>query len=115
MGMSPRHREAFEREMAAARELRSAGDLARAFASLQRAHVLGQRFVGAHVRVHGAMLALSLAQKDFAAAWGQLVRIALGALGSAVGRVPVGNTGGSDISMFEELPIEPELAELMQE
>ena len=101
--------------MAASRELRSAGELARAFAHLQRAHVLGQRFVIAHVRVHGAMLELALAQKDVAAAWGQLVRIALGALGSAVGRVPIGNTGGSDISMFTELPIEPELAELMRE
>ena len=101
--------------MAAACELRSAGDFARAFAHLQRAHVLGQRFVVAHVRVHGAMLALALAQRNVAAAWGQLVRIALGALGSAVDRVPIGNTGGSDISMFKELPIEPELAELMQE
>jgi hypothetical protein len=113
--MTPSHRQAFEREMAAAREFRSAGDLAGALAHLQRAHVLGQRFVVAHVRVHAAMFAVAWAQKDVAAARGQLARMVLGALGSAIGRVPIGNTGGSDISMFKELPIDPELAELMRE
>ena len=43
------------------------------------------------------------------AALGQTVRILLGILGSAVGVVPVGNTGGTDIGMFKRMPIEPEL------
>jgi hypothetical protein len=115
MAMKARHRQAFDLAMARARELRAAGDRAGAFAQLQRAHVLGQRFVGPHVRVHAAMLSLALHQGEIGAARGQLVRIVLGAMGSAVGRVPTGNTGGSDISMFAELPIDPELEELMRE
>jgi hypothetical protein len=113
--MNARHRNAFEGEMARARELRGARRLEEALAHLERAHVLGQRHVVPHVRVHASMLALAVRQRDAAGAWGQLVRMVLGALGSAVGRVPIGNTGGSDISMFKELPIDPELSELMGE
>ena len=54
-------------------------------------------------------------RRDLPASWGQAVRIVLGALGSAVGRVPVGNTGGTDISMFARLPIDPELAKLLED
>ena len=43
------------------------------------------------------------------AAFGQIVRIVLGTLGSAVGLVPVGNTGGTNVSMFKRMPIAPEL------
>ena len=47
------------------------------------------------------------------AAFGQIARIVLGILGSAVGVVPVGNTGGTDISMFKRMPIEPELQNII--
>lgn len=40
---------------------------------------------------------------------GQVLRILLGAIGSAIGVVPVGNTGGTNISMFQRLPVSPEL------
>lgn len=47
------------------------------------------------------------------AVFGQTVRIVLGMLGSAVGIVPVGNTGGTDISMFKRMPIDPELQNII--
>ena len=47
------------------------------------------------------------------AALGQTVRILLGILGSAVGVVPVGNTGGTDIGMFKRMPIKPELQNII--
>jgi hypothetical protein len=34
-------------------------------------------------------------------------------LGSAVGVIPVGNTGGTDIGMFKRMPIEPELQNII--
>jgi hypothetical protein len=43
------------------------------------------------------------------------MRILLGALGSAVGSVPTGNTGGSNVSMFRRMPIDPELARIMRD
>jgi len=44
---------------------------------------------------------------------GQVVRLVLGMLGSAVGKVPVGNTGGSNVSMFKRMPIAPELQDII--
>lgn len=46
--------------------------------------------------------------------WGQFLRIVLGALGSAFGIVPVGNTGGTNINMFKRLPIDPGVNELIE-
>ena len=59
------------------------------------------------------MLKVELRQRRPAAAFGQIVRILLGVLGSAIGVVPVGNTGGSDISMFKRLPIAPDLQRIL--
>ncbi|MFL5427745.1 MAG: DUF3703 domain-containing protein [Myxococcales bacterium] len=39
----------------------------------------------------------------------------LGAVGSLLGSVPTGNTGGTDISMFKQLPIDPQLLKIMEE
>jgi hypothetical protein len=39
--------------------------------------------------------------------------MALGALGSAVGVVPIGNTGGTNISMFKAMPVEIELQKII--
>jgi hypothetical protein len=41
------------------------------------------------------------------------MRIILGTLGSAVGVVPVGNSGGTDVSMFKRMAIAPELQRLI--
>lgn len=113
--MNPVQKEAFEQEMSAARRCESEGSLDEAFRHLERAHVLGQRYVVPHTRTHWRMFLAGLRRRDFSASWGQAIRMVLGALGSAVGKVPVGNTGGTDISMFARLPIEPELARLMED
>lgn len=107
--MNPGQRQAFDREILRGRELIAAGDLERAFKHLERAHVIGQNFVGAHSQAHWLMLTLEVRRRRAGAAFGQVIRLVLGAIGSAVGVVPTGNTGGTDISMFRRLPIEPEL------
>jgi hypothetical protein len=56
---------------------------------------------------------VELRRRRLAAIIGQAVRIVLGALGSAVGAVPTGNTGGTDISMFKRVPIEIELQNII--
>jgi hypothetical protein len=115
MKMTKRHADAFAHELALARTLEQEGRMDGALHHLERAHVLGQRHVVPHVVVLWRMLRIEVRRRRAAASWGQLVRIVLGGLGSAVGKVPVGNTGGSDIGMFEELPIDADLAELMRE
>lgn len=80
-----------------------------AFQHLERAHVLGQASTREHVRVHWEMLRWGIRQGDRKEIIGQLFRI-IGALTkTAIGLVPTGNTGGSNISPFKKLPIPAEL------
>lgn len=113
--VNSRRRLAFDQEIQRGRERMAAGDLARAFHHLERAHVIGQTFVGPHSKTHWLMLELEIRRRDVAAVIGQVVRLVLGAIGSAVGVVPVGNTGGSNISMFKRLPIAPDLQEIIDD
>jgi len=111
--MNTIQRSAFDAEIAEARNLIAASDLARAFAHLERAHVIGQRSVGPHVLSHCLMLLVEWRRGRLAAIPGQLARIVLGALGSAVGVVPAGNTGGTNIGMFRRMPIEADLQNII--
>jgi hypothetical protein len=108
--MTPALKDAFEREMTDARRLYRDGQLDQAFKHLETAHVLGQRHVIPHVRSHWLMLKIGLHRRSMAEVFGQAIRIVFGALGSAVGVVPTGNTGGTNISMFKRLPIAPAIA-----
>lgn len=113
--MGPALREAFEREMAQAQRFYREGQLDHAFKHLEIAHVLGQRYVVPHIRTHWLMLKIGLRRRSVTQVLGQAVRIVLGALGSAIGVVPVGNTGGTNISMFQRLPIAPDISHILDE
>lgn len=105
----------FNSEVAEAQRLLKRGSLNEAFAHLERAHVLGQRYIVPHVRTHWLMLRIGVSRRSVAEVMGQAARIVLGALGSAVGVVPTGNTGGTNISMFRRLPIDPEIENVLNE
>lgn len=111
--MNITQRSAFEAELAQARSLLAQGALATAFAHLEHAHVIGQAHVLPHVYSHWLMLTVEVRRRRPLAVLGQALRLVLGGLGSAVGVVPTGNTGGSDISMFKRLPIEPGLQDII--
>lgn len=104
---------AFETEMTAAEYHIQAGCMKCAMHHLKTAHVLGQNYVLPHVRSHWVMFRIAIKRHSLTDGWGQAIRIVLGALGSAVGVVPIGNTGGTDISLFARLPIEPEMKALL--
>ncbi len=107
--MNSMRREAFDREIREAEALIAVGQLDRAFTHLERAHVIGQISVWPHARSHWLMCRVEMRRGRGAAVLGQILRIVLGAIGSAIGVVPVGNTGGTNISMFRRLPVSPEL------
>ncbi len=88
------------------------GEPALAFAHLERAHVLGQASTWEHGRVHWAMLRWALSHKDAAEALGQTWRL-VGAWLKTWLWVPVGNTGGADVSGFRPMPVAPELQQLI--
>lgn len=100
---------AFDTEIALAKELIAAGELEASFPHLERAHVIGQALVVPHVIAHWLMLRVEFRRRRTMAAVGQVTRIVLGMLGSAVGVVPVGNTGGTDVCMFKRMAVPPDL------
>lgn len=111
--MNPVQSAAFDNEIALAQEFIAKGDLEAGFAHLERAHIVGQAFVVPHAVSHWLMLKVEIRRRRGGAVFGQVVRIVFGMLGSAVGIIPVGNTGGTDISMFKRIPIELELQNMI--
>jgi hypothetical protein len=105
-------REAFDREWQLARAARDAGDLERAFGHLERAHILGQRSTQLHVRSHVAMLGIAWQRSDLRELAGQLTRIVAAALFSRLW-VPVGNTGGANVSATRPMPVPPDLQAIL--
>ena len=103
-----------EAELRAALGAEATGRPLLAFACLERAHVLGQASTVQHVRVHWHMFTWGWRQRSIRECVGQVLRILGAATKTAVGLVPAGNTGGSNISPFKLLPVAPELAALIQ-
>jgi len=95
--------------MAQYRAARSANDIATAWAALERAHIISQPFLGPHLSTHWAMLGFAAGQRDWREASGQIFRLVLAPLGALTGRIPVGNTGRSNVSAFKAMPIPDDL------
>lgn len=104
-----------DRELQAAADAGFRGEPAAAFAHLERAHVLGQASTVEHVRVHWQMLRWGWRHKNLRECRGQLMRIAGAATKTAIGWVPHGNTGGSGVSPFRRMAVQPELEAIMLE
>ncbi|MDX1636255.1 MAG: DUF3703 domain-containing protein [Marinobacter sp.] len=101
-------------ELVKARQARSEGERELEFTHLERAHVLGQASTYWHVKVHVLMLMWALRQRDLREFLGQVFRTLGAALGTALGMVPQGNTGGANVSPFRKMPIDPELQGLIE-
>ena len=102
-----------ELEQAAVAERHGDSDLA--FHHLERAHVLGQAATRDHVRTHWAILLWGIRRRKFQEVAGQVLRIVGAATKTALGLVPEGNTGGSNVSPFRSLPIAVELQTILDE
>lgn len=104
-----------ESEILAAREAESQGQPDIAFSHLERAHILGQASTVEHVRAHWHMFLWSIRQRNLREGLGQLLRIVGAAMSTAVGLVPQGNTGGTNVNPFKSMPLPPELASRINE
>lgn len=104
-----------ESELVAARQAEARGQPGVAFSHLERAHVLGQSSTVEHVRAHWYMLLWGIRQRNLPECLGQLLRIVGAATSTAIGLVPQGNTGGSNVSPFKRMPLPPELAARIEE
>ena len=98
-----------EGEMTAYREARALGEIKVAWHHLERAHIVSQPYLGPHLASHWAMLGFAFDQRDWREVVGQIVRLVLAPLGALAGRIPIGNTGRSDVSAFKPMPIADDL------
>lgn len=100
---------AFRREMRYARNAIRDGDLDTAFRQLERAHVLGQRWLAPHLSSHWWMLCVALRRRDGREIRGQIQRLLATFPGYAFGWVPKGNTGGANVHPLKPMPVPEDL------
>jgi hypothetical protein len=99
-------------ELDAAASAEAQGHFHSAFQHLERAHVLGQPVTIEHVRVHWHMFRFALRHRLTGEAFGQAWRLVAAAVFTAVGLVPQGNTGGSDVNGFRRMPVPQDLQQI---
>ncbi len=109
MAFRSRIRPFVDAELAQARQMRVAHEHSAEFHHLERAHILGQASTIEHVRVHALMFAWALRQRKRREVMGQTLRIIGAATKTIFGLVPIGNTGGSDVSPFKPMPLPVDL------
>jgi hypothetical protein len=89
-------------------------DLQNAWYYLERAHILGQAYPKEHSYVHWKMLQFGFAIKSWIEIKGQILRLIFGGVKSFVGKVPVGNTGGSNVPPLMPMEIAPDLKDILK-
>ena len=87
----------------------------KAFKHLENAHILGQESTYWHVTVHYQMLLWAFRNNEIKEILGQLIRIVGAATKTAVGLIPQGNTGGTNVSPFKTMPINERLSRIIQQ
>ena len=91
----------------------AAGQRDQAFRHLERAHVLGQSSTMQHVRTHWHMFVGGIRSESYRGVLGQVIRMVGAGTKTAIGLVPLGNTGGSNVSPFKPLPVPQDLATIL--
>ena len=106
-------RTAWTDEYSTARNARGAGDHIAEWRHLERAHILSQPLIVAHLRTHRAMLSYGWRDRDRHEVIGQLGRLIVAGPGTAMRRYPLGNTGGADVSAVAPMPVPADLAAVL--
>ena len=101
-------------ELALALSARYSGQQELEFFHLENAHVLGQESTYWHIKVHVLMLLWAVRNASPKEFFGQLMRIVGAATKTAIGLVPSGNTGGSNVSPFAVMKLQPEHEEFIR-
>ncbi|MCY1057680.1 DUF3703 domain-containing protein [Nannocystis sp. SCPEA4] len=115
MSLTASLRPAVHVELTAAHEARRRGDAEAVWRHLERAHILSQPSARLHTRVHWEMLRAALWPMDPRELVGQVVRVAVAGLGSALGRYPRGNTGRARVPIMAPMPIPADLERILHE
>lgn len=107
-------RDRIKANLSEARILRRRREWGLCWELLEDAHVLSQPWSSWHTRVHAAMLLAGWKTRDAHEVRGQIIRLIVGGLASAVGRYPVGNTGRAHIPANQPMVVRADLAEILK-
>ena len=111
--MEPKVLFAYFEYLALADQARKSKDYESSFTYLEYAHILGQHDVLCHLQVHLQMLWLALCTANWREMTGQSYRLFLTPFGHLFNRLPLGNTGRSNVSAFKPMSIPEELREIL--
>lgn len=111
--MEPKVLFAYFEYLALADQARKSKDYESSFTYLEYAHILGQQDVLCHLQVHLQMLWLALCTANWREMTGQSYRLFLTPFGHLFNRLPLGNTGRSNVSAFKPMSIPEELREIL--
>jgi hypothetical protein len=104
----------YQKEINSGERFYLAGDFKEAFLHFERAHILGQSYIIPHTISHLWMLRIGVKRSDMKEIFGQLIRLPMGIVGSAIGIIPVGNTGGSNVSATARMEIPSDLLQILK-
>lgn len=93
----------------------SSGNLKKAWNHLERAHIIGQKYPFVHCYVHWKMMLFGYKTKNRKEILGQIPRLLFGGVFSFIGKVPIGNPGGSNVPPLKPFPIEKEIHDMFLE
>lgn len=102
-------------ELTAALYARRKGSTDAEFRHLENAHVLGQSSTYWHTKVHLLMLIWGLRNRSMKEVMGQTLRTIGAATKTAMGLVPEGNTGGTNVSPFRPMPLTVEHQQIIEQ
>lgn len=84
-------------------------NLNQAWTHLEKAHIIGQSYPYQHSLVHWKMLQFGIQIKSRKEIIGQIPRLFFGGVKSFVGKIPLGNPGGSNVPPLKSFPIDSEI------
>lgn len=88
-------------------------DYLNAWNCLERSHILGQSFPIEHTYSHWLMLKFGCRFRNIKEVLGQIPRLLVGGIKSFVGVIPLGNTGGANVSPLRPMAIPVDLQKIL--
>jgi hypothetical protein len=103
----------YETELSNAKVSFQNNELAISWNHLERAHILAQPYPIEHTAVHWKMLLFGIKIKNSKEVFGQIPRLLVGGVKSFVDKIPIGNTGGTNVSPLKVMEIPNDLKEII--
>jgi len=105
---------AYNLEMGEAIRFYKLNEFDNSFHHLERAHILGQRYIIPHTKSHWWMLKVGIKKHNIKEVFGQITRMVASVIFSRIW-VPLGNTGGANVNPMKPMRIPEDLKKILSE